>query len=364
MDSFVRRALLKPIARREPSPNGRETIGAALALLESRAIAATLLPTLAKIHKAEREQRAQSSWNDPATAKTIVGLAMSMFLARGISTQEYTFMVAMAAESVQSDRIGTDSYPEIVDLMKQIRSVKAAHGLGPDDFWSVGEGPPEHEELNRQFVEADHQRFIETLRELGADDIADLYVSDRREFDRRRERGRRAFFHKDELALALADTAVRYEIEAKNAASVGAYTAAITLLGAAVEGLLVLRCLRSPNKARRIAATLPRVKRPKPHDSPTKWTFDTLIETCLAAGWLPDISTSAGTLLQSGLAHSLRKMRNYIHPGKVVEDRPWIEADQPDYASAEAIFTAIFSTVSGSKRLKLLRDTAQHQGAA
>jgi hypothetical protein len=363
MDSIVRRALLKPIAKRKSVPKGRETISEALDFLESRTIAVTLLPTLAQIYKDVKEQEKQSSWKDPDTAKTIIGLAMSMLLARSISTQEYTFLVAMAAERVNDCRIETDSYPEIVDLMEQLRLVHAAHGLGPDDYWRVGEGPPEYEELNRQFDEAVHKRFIETLLELGVDDIADLYTVDRQEFDRRRERGRRVFFHKDEMALALADTAIRYEIEAKSAASVGAYTAAVTLLGAAVEGLLVLRCLRSPIKARRVAASLPRAKRPNPNNGPTKWSFDTLIETCLAAGWLPDLSTAAGTLVPGELAHSLRQMRNYIHPGRVVEDRPWIEADQIDYTSAEAIFTAIFSTVSGAKRLKLLRETAQCQEA-
>jgi len=363
MDRFLRRTLLKPIARRKSAPNADETINAALDLIETRATAAAVLPSLAAVHKAEREQQKDGSWRDPAMATTIVGLGKAMFLARGVSAQEYTFMVSLAAESVHDHRMSGDAYPEVVKLVKEIRSVEAAHGLAPDDYWPVGTWPAEYHDLQMQYEAADHKRFVETLHEIGANDVADLYLSDRKEFDRRRERGRRAFFHKDELVPALTDTVIRYEKEAKKAAVAGAYTAAITLLGAAVEGLLILRCLRSPTKAQRIAAGLPRDKRPKPSDGPTKWKFDTLIETCLAAGWLPDIPIGEITILPGGLAHSLRQFRNLVHPGKVAEERPWVETDQVDYISAEATFTTLFSTVSAGKRLKLLREAAQRPTA-
>jgi hypothetical protein len=99
-----------------------------------------------------------------------------MFLARGVSAQEYTFMVALAAESVHDHRMSGDVYPEIVELMKGIRLIEEAHGLGPDEYWPAGMGPAEWDDLHRQYVENDHKRFVETLLELGANDIADLYL--------------------------------------------------------------------------------------------------------------------------------------------------------------------------------------------
>ncbi|MCC4118645.1 hypothetical protein LLG90_25120 [Aromatoleum toluclasticum] len=363
MDPFVRRALLKPLEKRKAVSAEREAVDAALNLLDARAIAGAYLPELAKRHKAAREQRSSDSWKNVDSARNTIALALGMFVARGISAQEYAFMVAIAAEGVHDGRISDDAYPEVVKIMAKIRSVEVAQGLGPDDFWAVGEGPCEFERLNQELEAATERRFVETLRELGVDDLADLYVADRQEFDRRRERGRRAFFHKDEVVPSLMDVVMRYESEAKRAASAGAYTAAVTLLGAAVEGLLILRCLRSPTKAKRIAASLPREKRPRALDGPTKWKFDTLIETCLAAGWLPQIPTSITTILPGGLAHSLRQMRNYVHPGKVAEERPWIEVDQVEYTSAEAIFTTISSIVADAKRLKLLREAAQRPPA-
>ena len=267
-------------------------------------------------------------------------------------------MVASAAEGVNDGRIADDGYPEIVELFTKIRAIEIAHGLAPGEYWANGEAPDEYVNMNSQFEAATEKRLIETFRELGAEDIASLYIADREEFDRRRERGRRAFFHKDEVLPALTDTVVRYELEARKAATAGAYTAAIALIGAAVEGLLVLRCLRSKTKAMTVAASLSRPKRPRPQEDPTKWKFDTLIETCLAAGWLPAISTTIATISPAGLAHSLRQMRNYVHPGKVATERPWVEADEIEYTMAESIYATISSTVTTTKRLKNLREAA------
>lgn len=358
MDPLVRRALLKPIARRKSRLTTRKRVESALDVLDQRAIAGAYLPEIAKIQKERRQHKSPGSYKDPASAQVSVALATALFFARRISAHEYTFMVASAAEGVNEGRITDDSYPEIVELFSKMRAVEVAHDLDPGEYWTYGEEPDEYVNLNRQFEAATEKRLIETFRELGAEDIASLFIADREEFDRRRERGRRAFFHKDEVLPALTDAVVRYELEARKAAAAGAYTAAIALIGAAVEGLLVLRCLRSKSKALTVAASLTRPKRPRPQEDPTKWKFDTLIETCLAAGWLPTISTTIATFSPAGLAHSLRQMRNYLHPGKVAIERPWVEADEIEYTTAESIYATIFSTVTTTKRLKNLREAA------
>ncbi len=358
MDPFVRRALLKPIARRKSRLTIRKRVDAALDMLDQRAIAGAYLPEIAKIQKERRQHQSPGSYKDPVSAQITVALATALSMARRISAQEYTFMVASAAEGVNDGRIADDGYPEIVELFTKIRAIEIAHGLAPGEYWANGEAPDEYVNMNSQFEAATEKRLIETFRELGAEDIASLYIADREEFDRRRERGRRAFFHKDEVLPALTDTVVRYELEARKAATAGAYTAAIALIGAAVEGLLVLRCLRSKTKAMTVAASLSRPKRPRPQEDPTKWKFDTLIETCLAAGWLPAISTTIATISPAGLAHSLRQMRNYVHPGKVATERPWVEADEVEDTMAESIYATISSTVTTTKRLKNLREAA------
>jgi hypothetical protein len=99
--------------------------------------------------------------------------------------------------------------------------------------------------------------------------------------------GGEQYFHKDELALVLKDVIVRYEEDARRAASARSYSAAITLLGAGMEGVLLLRCLRSKKKALGVATALPKRRRPRFTDDPRTWSFQTLIDVCLAAGWLP-----------------------------------------------------------------------------
>ena len=218
MDPFVRRALLKPIARRKSRLTIRKRVDAALDMLDQRAIAGAYLPEIAKIQKERRQHQSPGSYKDPVSAQITVALATALSMARRISAQEYTFMVASAAEGVNDGRIADDGYPEIVELFTKIRAIEIAHGLAPGEYWANGEAPDEYVNMNSQFEAATEKRLIETFRELGAEDIASLYIADREEFDRRRERGRRAFFHKDEVLPALTDTVVRYELEARKAA--------------------------------------------------------------------------------------------------------------------------------------------------
>ena len=49
------------------------------------------------------------------------------------------------------------------------------------------------------------------------------------------------------------------------------------------------------------------------------------------------------------LYHTIRQMRNFVHPGKAATERPWIEVDAFDFADAEGIFTALFATINGRK---------------
>jgi hypothetical protein len=193
------------------------------------------------------------------------------------------------------------------------------------------------------------RHFLETLREFGLNDLADLRERNPEEYERLWERGRRSVFHQDELILALRDIVVRYEEDAKRAASASAYSAAVTLLGAGVEGLLLLRCLRSKNKAGRTARELPRRYRPRYPDDPTTWNFDSLIEVCFRAGWLPPVATAVADYNPADLAHLIRRMRNHVHPGKHARDRAWIETDERDYRDAEAIYLILLSTLGHIK---------------
>ena len=157
-------------------------------------------------------------------------------------------------------------------------------------------------------------------------------------------------FHKEEHVDALRDIVLRYEDDARRAASAKAFSAAVTLLGAGVEGLLVLRCLRSRKKAARVSQNLSRRLRPRKGDDPMTWKFESLIEVCLRAGWLPPIETASLHLDSAGLAHLLRLMRNHVHPGKRAREKPWVETDDREYDDAEAIYQILLSTLGAVSR--------------
>jgi hypothetical protein len=154
-------------------------------------------------------------------------------------------------------------------------------------------------------------------------------------------------FHSEDTVEALGDHVIAYEREARRAAAAKAFSAAITSLGAGLEGLLLLRCLRSKDDAIRIASSLSKDSRPRNLGDPTTWNFEALIETCLAAGWLPPLTTPLAQINSGSLAHALRLMRNYVHPGRQVRERPWLQAGEEEYVDAEAIYTALLSVIVG-----------------
>ncbi|HEX6902897.1 MAG TPA: hypothetical protein VF789_24490 [Thermoanaerobaculia bacterium] len=232
---------------------------------------------------------------------------------------------------------------ELEPISNAMEEISQAFGLSKEEYWPVGEAPEDYARLSRQYDAILDRHFVAALREFGLDDLADLFEKSPDEFYRLRERGRRSVFHKEELIPALRDIVVRYEVDARRAASVNAYSAAVTLLGAGVEGLLLLRCLRSRHKACKVAQELPRRQRPRPPEDPTKWAFESLIEVCLKAGWLPPVSTPVADYNPAGLAHLLRLMRNHVHPGKYARERPWIETDERDYRDAEAIYLILLA---------------------
>lgn len=349
---------LKPLVRRKAGLASRPRIIAALDNIARRAGAAEILPALAERHRAAREALPTGGWKDPASAASLIDLGLILLEARRMSLQEYIFLVDCSVEPVHSDRILTKTYPEIAELSAKLRAVEEAHGLGPNQYWPAGSGPDEHQRLNKAWDAASDKRYIETLKELERGAATELYNADPTEYRRLRERGRRSMYHKDSLVPALADTIVRYEQEARSAANARAFTAAIVLLGSAVEGLLLLRCLRSKRKAQEVATAMSKRRRPRNPLTPEQWTFEQLINVCLDAGWLPAIHLGDNSILPAGLAHILRTMRNRIHPGNVSTKNPWLEAERRDFDDADVIYTTLFATLTHSKSRKQLQEAA------
>jgi hypothetical protein len=346
MDKQIRRALLKPLGRRQHRIADRKAVVTALERLDERAIGEHDLPEIVASISASRGDRSPVSWKDPEAVRRSVALAKALYAARRISRQEYVLFASKPVEGVHEARWLDGAYEaDLLEINQAIESIKRNHGLRPDQDWLLAQGPADYVRLSEEYTGVLRMALNRTLREFGLNDLADLNEGDPDTFDRLRERGRRAVFHKDELALVLKDVVVRYEEHARRAASARSYSAAITLLGAGMEGVLLLRCLRSKKKAIGVAIALPKRQRPRFPDDPTTWNFQTLIDVCLAAGWLPPITSPVAYYNPAGLAHILRQMRNYVHPGKYARERPWSEPDEGEYQDAEAIYVSLLATV-------------------
>jgi len=342
----MKRFFLKPIVRRKQMLIDSSTVNDALKRIDSRVLGEDILSEVRELVKNDHKEKKKGRWKDPATAIKYVALAQALYAARRIKRAEYVYYASWPVEGVYEGRLMDGQYDKklspINDLMADIES---KCGLKKGEYWPVGEAPPEYERLNKKYELVLDSCRTGVMREFGLSDLADLLLRDRSEYERLRERGRRAIHHHNDTQAALKDVVVRYEEDARRAASAGAYSAAITLLGAGLEGLLLLRCLKSKSKSAKTALMLPRKKRPRNLDDPMGWTFEALIEINLAAGWLPNVSTAIATYDPAGLAHILRVMRNQVHPGRCVREHPWVEIGEDDYKDGEAIYVALLSKI-------------------
>lgn len=351
VDPKIRRILLKPLSRHTQRALDRTAYLEALRRLDGRAISENVLQQLRRILSSARSISPSKRWKDPVNAARQVAFAKALYASRRVSLHEYVVFAVFPVEAIHEGRWFDGHYEdELSPISEAIKKVEEDYGLDPNESWPHGQGPKEHIRLNRQYNAILDAKFVETLREFGLNDLANLKERSPKRFEQLRERGRRSVFHKDEYILAIQDVIIQYEKEAHQAAVVGAYLAAVTSLGAGVEGLLLLRCLRSLHKASRISERLPRRHRPRFPDDPGTWAFEVLIKVCLAAGWLPPIETSIAKYDTAALAHVLRRMRNYVHPGKRARERPWFEADEQEYRDAEDIYRILISTLGHIRR--------------
>jgi hypothetical protein len=348
----TKRYLLRPLERRRKLIANQTAILKALEQLDNRAFGAEVLPKAAKSAKAARKGIGKGAYKDPSVIRKQVELTKALYLSRRISRAEYVCYGSFPVETINEERwIDGQFQSELGKLQLQIDKLDKESGLLPGQFWPRGQAPEKFKDryalLEKQYSDVIEGRFTAALKEFGLDDLADLRETDVEEFDRLRERGRRSIFHKGDHVQILKDVVVRHEEEAFRAISAKAYTAAIILIGAALEGALLVRCLRSKKKAVSTAASLPKRQRPFALDDPTRWAFDHLISVCLAAGWLPRVSTEYAQYAPHKLADLLREMRNLIHPGRCVRETPWSETDERDYKDAEAIYITLRTKLLG-----------------
>ncbi|QPJ65255.1 MAG: hypothetical protein G3M78_07585 [Candidatus Nitrohelix vancouverensis] len=350
-DEEIKRILLKPLKKKRKYIATPKAFINALERLENRVLNDIHRSELAKKIFENKNNPKKPDWKNPEAVEESVNLAKALYASGLLTYQQFVFFGTFPIERLHESCCLDGKYQKDLEkISTAMRKIEKEHGLKSDEYWPIDQAPLPYQKLSQQYDTFLDNHFLEMMRKCGLNDLADLKEQNPSEFEELRERGRRSMFHKDQTGLALKDIVFQYEEEAHRAASAKAYTAAITILGAGLEGLFIIRCLRSKKKAVLIASTLPKRKQPssKIADDPTKWNFETLIETCLNANWLPKLTSPIGMQFKPDvLANVLRSMRNFVHPGRHVRDRPWSILNEKEYKDAEAIYVALRSKLLG-----------------
>jgi hypothetical protein len=158
-------------------------------------------PRLARIDDALRRIAAESStppaWHDGWSRLNLQSSSaewLAVFQAvrtAGSVPQDAGFYLV----SWQIDAITWDEADEALrGIEERLDAIQREHGLGDDDYWPLGEGPPEFEEMSRRYEVAWDALYVARLEDAGEFEMARLFRTDREEFSRRSESGRE-FFH-------------------------------------------------------------------------------------------------------------------------------------------------------------------------
>jgi hypothetical protein len=115
--------------------------------------------------------------------------ARSLELRGLISAETAVYLSEIFLEGV-SERAG-ESDVELLRLSDEMERVRRAHGLDEDDFWELGDEPPEYRALSDAWNRRDAAIQAAVLRAAGNDALADLMENDSEEFQRRSVEGHR-----------------------------------------------------------------------------------------------------------------------------------------------------------------------------
>ncbi|WP_146037306.1 hypothetical protein [Novosphingobium guangzhouense] len=303
------------------------------------------------IRKAEARLRADAlvslsddHWRDRATkvekVQHAVDLANALFGSGKITADEYLLYATYRVDDYHTTLWLSGAYPEVEKLALEIHQIESDHDLSNGQYWLRGEGPPEHVVATNLHEAALDERFVVALEKFGLVEIAELWRTDRAEYDRRHKIGRLTVFEKENVQKSVSDSIETYEEEARRCASAEAYCAACVMLGSAAEARILRMCLVYYGEVTEVLATKTKSQKPRNPD-PLHWTLETLISLAEELGWLPDLENGEITVKIASWLSSLRDTRNLLHPGRHARDRPHDVIGREEYDDANHAYTAL-----------------------
>jgi len=143
-----------------------------------------------------------------------------------------------------------------------------------------------------------------------------------------------------ETYLRLIEVAGDRRDEAVRCAEAGAWIAATVMIGAAIEGVLLVTAANAERHLRERGLW--------PKGDPLSWNLGDLVRLGAAAGWFEaeDFNTPDSSL--SEVVDSIRVLRNVLHPGAYVRDLG------PEDEIAEEVYQAMFTVLGAVFEVSLV----------
>lgn len=283
----------------------------------------------------------RSHYGDADAARRYLDLVRALRQAGQITFAEYVLQVGSRIEMVSDHRWTEGAYSaDLCPIDEAMQQITQAHGLSDDQYWAREDEPPDYRKLSDAYSACLDLKLIEVMREFGETELADLRQQHPDRYDALREEGRRSVFEKDNRHTALATLIAHYESEAETAGAAGAYLSGCLMWGAAVEGRLLLWCLKAAVVAEQARQSLPAKARPRKPD-PLDWTLDNLVQVARAAGWIGVLEDDDFIFPVEALLRNLRQTRNLIHPGRSLREEPHLRRDKAAFDDARAAYAAL-----------------------
>jgi hypothetical protein len=291
--------------------------------------------------KERREVRGNSLAEQEASVPLDVELAVSLFAAGKTTEAEFIFYCAFPIVRLHEKYHLDGSYDgELKEISAKMERIEKSYGLKENEYWLIGDAPAEYLRESENYDSVLERKQLAIFRKFAPSSLLHLLESNPEKFWNLYEHGRRSVFEKDDHLASTIDLVYLYENEAQKSAGAEAYYAAITMLGSAAEARIVLECLRQPAKIRTIIRKLPKRRHPRSLN-PLEWTLANLIDVATEAGWLPNIDDGDVVHVVSGWAHRLRIIRNLLHPGRHVLEKPHATIGIEEWQDALSAYTTL-----------------------
>jgi hypothetical protein len=309
----------------------------------------SLKSTLKEFEDGVRARR-QGLATDEEILPTKIKMASALFDTGRLTKAEYVFQCGYPLVSLHDKQFIDGRYDtDLAPISERMDAIRKQYGLAPDEDWLVSDFPVEYALEDKKYEAILNEKEGEVFCKFAPPALLSLFANDADEFWKLYERGRRSVFDASDHLASIIDLIEMYEGEAAKCAAVEAYYAANAMLGSASEARILLECLRQPTKAKAIVRKLPSKRRPRKSD-PLDWTLNNLIDVATLAGWLPNIDDEEVVHVVSGWAHRLRTMRNFLHPGRHVLDRPHAHFGKEEWLDAWSAYTAMRHSIEMARK--------------